>query len=270
VSLTLEEAGTVKSRSRCAKCPTTSPEDDITSKPDIMGDVSDRLDQILKLDTLEKDVSGVKETVDSISMRMNTLEEDLTKLKNMVETHDKKLSALTEDVQTCRDSDEEIHQYQRRKNIEISGIPEQDSEDISQILTNIGREVQCDITETDIDIAHRVPSRVPGRPRSIIVRFVRRQKKFELLQRKPRLTASDLGFPGSPKAVFIGHHLTPKQKELLAKAKQRRDILGGEASGYSSYTSFGKVYFKAPNQSRGVEVRSLAHLDQLAPAVPKA
>ena len=176
-----------------------------------------------------------------------------------------KISALQREALHCKGCHEDMQKYLRRNTIEISGVPISPTEDIYALVKEIGREAGCLIGDEDIDIAHRIPTRIPGRTPSIVVRFVRRQKKIELLIKKPRLTSAFLNIQGRVSNIYIGHHLTKKQKELLAKAKERRSDLGGEEPGFLAYTAYGRVFLRKATDQRGTELVSLAQLDELLP-----
>ena len=99
----------------------------------------------------------------------------------------------------------------RKNNIEISGFSEKVNEDLYSIICEIGGKIGIQINKGDIDIAHRVPTRRVDSPRPIIVRFINRWKKQEILDAKPRLTTGDFKSEGPRRNIYIGEHLSPHQ-----------------------------------------------------------
>jgi len=128
-----------------------------------------------RFNTLQEEV---KAAVDGLTNRVDQLERG-------AESRDQILEKLQSDLEEADGKLENINKYLRRTNIEINGIPYQNSENIIEILGRIGELVGCPILESDIDAAHRVPTWVPNKIQPIIVKFAQRNKKTELLSRRP-------------------------------------------------------------------------------------
>ena len=89
---------------------------------------------------------------------------------------------------TCQLDD--LEQYTRRTNIRIYGIPESNvenadpCEDTHNLAMNfVKEELGVDLKPEDISRSHRVGKR-SSKPRSIIVRLSRHNKKVEILQKR--------------------------------------------------------------------------------------
>ena len=85
------------------------------------------------------------------------------------------------------------------------------------------------VSINDIDLAHRVPSRVvSNRPNSIICKFVRRLAKENVMANRRNvngLSPVDLGFNSDADVSHINlyDHLTPRLQELLYECKKFKD-----------------------------------------------
>ena len=125
---------------------------------------------------------------------------------------------------------DEQDQYVRRESLIFSGesVPAwKQTEDCTDIITNlVGDKLGADIsiTSKDVSVAHRLgpkPARTPDR-RSIIIRFCRRNLKYEILN-KARSS--------KPSGLFINESLTPtRQKVTSAIRKAKRefpDVISG-------------------------------------------
>ncbi|XP_022194553.2 uncharacterized protein LOC111052228 [Nilaparvata lugens] len=116
-----------------------------------------------------------------------------------------------------------LQQRSRIENIEITGVPQTDSENIYSVLGAVAKAIGVPYKDDDIAIAHRVPN--TGGNFNIIVKFVARKIKIawlEAAKKKRGINSSDLGL-GLPKsAVYINEHLSPINKQLLGKAKELR------------------------------------------------
>src|SRR5690606_16723040 len=111
---------------------------------------------------------------------------------------------------------DEMEQYGRRNSIRIFGIPEtvqglnareDTTEAVCQTLTST---LGLSVSPNEIDISHRIGSADGDRPRPIIVKFVRREKRLEVLRNRKKLA-------GTP--VSIDVDLTKERARLLKRAK---------------------------------------------------
>jgi len=100
------------------------------------------------------------------------------------EVSDQKWSHFNENIKfNCKQDD--IEQYSRRNSIRISGITENKDENTDElVMKTIKEKLNIDITTNDIDRSHRVGLRKPGKPRQIIVKLVRHNKKVEILKNR--------------------------------------------------------------------------------------
>jgi len=92
---------------------------------------------------------------------------------------------------------EEMGQYSRNRNIEISNIPEDEKEDEEKLLEKIGKIAELggiSYQPGDIDVTHRLPSKKPGKPRSVVVQFRSRTSRNQWMQKKTThgVTVGDL------------------------------------------------------------------------------
>lgn len=157
---------------------------------------------------LTAEIAALRKEVKKLTEYNNTLEAENTRLSQKVN---------------------ELEQYQRMNNLEIKGVP--DEGDPMTVIKQLGAVVGESIQEEDVDTCHWVPTAKKG-VRNIIVRFVRRSKRNELLakSRKKKVDSAALGFqPGKP--VFVNEHLTQQNKKLLGLAVQKKKRHNGCLSG---------------------------------------
>jgi len=175
-------------------------------------------------------------------------------------------TAVTENqtaIQHCQEDIEGILQYQRRNNLVLNGIPEEENEDLFKIFEVFTAAAGFPLTATDLDTIHRIPTRVQNKPRPIVVRFTNRWKKEALMKKKPRLTSSDLGLPVPNLKVTYSQHLTAFQRNLLARAFDLKAQWGGAAAGAEAWQDHGRIFVKKPGDSRGTPITSINQLVQL-------
>lgn len=102
--------------------------------------------------------------------------------------------------------------------------------------------LDVNIQSQDISVAHRLGQTRSGRgPRPIIVRFVNRKAKNQVLQARKRLRTDN-----TCRHIFINEHLTPRTAQLFQKARhlvKMKSIIG-------TWTWNGKIYIKTVNGSK--------------------
>lgn len=128
------------------------------------------------LRTLKDSVKFCNDTCDGV----NEIKNELKELRKEVQRLSKQNDDLKAENEKLNEKVNELEQYQRCNNLEIQGVPE--GGDVYDVVRRIGTLVGEPITDTDIDICHRVPTFRP-REKNIIVRFVQRSKRDKVLKK---------------------------------------------------------------------------------------
>jgi len=191
-----------------------------------------------------------KKFVDDSTLEWKCLREDCTEQHNLdfVVNTVKELSAvkknlegecskLKEELERTRQEIEDLSQYVRRNNLLISGIPETPDEDTNQIIINIAHKLGITMEQRDLDITHRLPTKVRGTSRPLLVKFNNRWLKHGILNaaisKKPK--SDFFGFDirdskGNPIPIYFNDHQTKLNASI---AKRVRDLKREEKiSGY--------------------------------------
>lgn len=146
----------------------------------------------------------------------------------------------------------DMEQYSRKNNLEIKGVPTTKGEDCVKIIQAIGNKIECPVSEADLDIVHRVPSK--GDTKNLIARFLSRTKKNEFVKkaRKARLQAKDIGFHGmETRQIYVNDHLTLSNKKLFAKALE----LKNEKAWKFLWTIDCQIMARKTEESRAVRIK---------------
>ncbi|KAI4464159.1 hypothetical protein MML48_3g00015506 [Holotrichia oblita] len=131
--------------------------------------------------------------IDDFSVQLNsfkTVFETVNSLKQ-------ELSEVKAECQLLRQEVENLNQYTRINNVEICGVPEVKNENLVAIVKKIGEVCNVGLADGDIDACHRVfrypatSSSQPTAPKNIIVKFVNRTRKHDLLAAALNENSSD-------------------------------------------------------------------------------
>lgn len=202
--------------------------------------------------SIRKEYSEVKGSVNALGLKMNHLQNEVTSLQettkfisNQYDDIKKSHDQLKEDTQKINRLETELSEVQKQNkwlkqemnsndqreralNLEIIGIPEVKDEYLPDILIQIAKGVDIDISPNDIVHINRVTPKVKlqGRPRVIVAKMKTRQIKDNMISasKKTRLTTGALGLLGDPKPIYINEQLTIYNKQLLRMCKETAKI----------------------------------------------
>ena len=115
-------------------------------------------------------------------------------------------------------------QYSRRETVKITGLPEEEGEDIEDKVLKLCTKMGCEVKREDISAVHRsgqkqVGENAGGRHRTnrpVLVKFVSRKNKASVMKNKKNL--KDIT-DAALKNVYVNDDLTPLRSKLLHKAK---------------------------------------------------
>ena len=211
----------------------------------------------LSVDTQGREFQKMKESVERITKENESLKNELLRAKG-------KLNEQKEEMESLWSSLDEIEQYTRKNSLEISGVPESCYTSTEEVVLNVARALNVDITPNDIEITHKLRRR--GATDTIITKFVSHKAKSELYKRRTKLKDIKLTdiYPSYASAIntsrlFINENLTNFRRHLLGRANgMKRDGLL-----LSAWTIDGKVFVKTSPDGAPVRIFCDADLDEL-------
>lgn len=215
------------------------------------------------LEELQKSVKFISNDYDDIKVEMSKTNESLIQLKKENDLLKTSVSDLSTRVNL-------LEQYSRQDNLEISGVPENQAENLTSMVLQLGKTVSCKIETTDILTATRVKklSAQNNQPRSVIVKvrttrirdeILASVTKFNRTHATEKLNSSHLGYGGLKQPVFVSEHLSPLNKAIHAETRKI-----ARAKGYKYvWVRDGKILLRKDDGSRAIHVKSLQALSLL-------
>lgn len=152
-----------------------------------------------------------------------------TIVESRIEPLEKKISEIDKELEVVKEISEAAAEtaafnaeYSRKNNIELHGIPWDANEDVYSLVCSVADAVNVSLDIDHIDIAHRLKTRSSTKPPPIIVKFVTRWKKDEIMKARinKKIMAKDIGFQDSPLRIFINENLTPAKRILAMHARK--------------------------------------------------
>lgn len=173
-----------------------------------------------------KELRELKSSLVSINADCEELKVENVELKASNAALEAKCVALAQQVKDHESRMLHLEQYSRNANVELKGIPYNDTENLAETVIKIGEKVGVPLVAADFESVHRVPTNNPAN-KNVVVQFARRQKRDCFLEkaRAARLKCSDLGLD-SQAPFFVNEHLCPELKRLLGQATARKRETG--------------------------------------------
>ncbi|KAK7467777.1 hypothetical protein BaRGS_00037014 [Batillaria attramentaria] len=193
-------------------------------------DLRDELEKVNgSLTQLQIENTRLRKTVEKYREEQVNLQSKIDSLKGIVKAQDLRMH--------------DLEQYGRRNNIKIYGLAEgsksETAVETGVVVRKFCREgLGVTVAETDID--HRLGARQRDRHRSIIVKFVRREVKQEVVRQRRKLKQS---------GIVVTDDLTPRHQQLLRNMKE-------VVSRDNCWSAEGSVFVKLGGQVKKVNIHS--------------
>lgn len=228
-------------------------------------DVSLELEDIKRsLNVMSKDIS----TVTQQQAKIVTLLDEVKQLKELLSEKDKVIKGLERRV-------DDLEQYSRMDEVIVNGLetkhrsyarvaasgtgsmegqdaPAEELQTLEQQLGAFLSAKNIAINENDISVCHLLPRKHTGAKPAIVVRFVSRKRKDDLLRQARKLKGS---------GVYINEHLTKKNADIARQAR----ILRKQSRIQATWTRNGRVLIRlngSPEEAKVITVRDMADLEQ--------
>ena len=194
--------------------------------------------------------------------RFDGLDNELLRLKDVIikkfqvenEHLRKKVNVLENKILTLESEHNSLEQYERRNNIEITGIPDSvPDQNLEEKVVDILNEITVNVSAKDIEPCHRVGVS-KNSSKKTVVRFINRKHAKKTLVSRKNLEKSS-----SPNGnVFINENLTVKNNEIAFLGRKLK------RSGHLNkiYTRDGTVHISSPEIHRG-KVLKIYHINDL-------
>ena len=126
---------------------------------------------------------------------------------------------LQRNLLLMRYENDRLEQFSRRETIKVVGLKEEEGEDTEQKVLEIFKAVGADITPADVSVVHRTGDRKrKGRP--ILVRFVSRKKRKEVMKKK-KILKDKREYAG----VYVFDDLTTLRAKMLYYLKKKVPVV---------------------------------------------
>jgi precorrin-6B methylase 1 len=170
-----------------------------------------------------KIIEPMTKTIAELQEKITSLESQLVRVENMANDNE---------------------QYSRRHNVRISGFEEERIEDcITKVVQFCNEKLKVDLSDQNIDRAHRVGKPKENRSRAIIVRFKSHKDKIAVLRQRKELKST---------RFYVNEDLTSRNQQLLYCA--RKDCKNAA----SAWSRDGKIFVKRASDEKIFKIVSMS------------
>ncbi|KAF9424282.1 hypothetical protein HW555_000675 [Spodoptera exigua] len=236
---------------------------------DTIGEIKVSISANLK--EINDQISAFKDSMNFLSDEFDKLKQDNITYRNEIKQLKKENEMLHYDLSEVKGKFINLDQLSRASNIEIQCVPEYKSENVINIVKQIGRTVSVSINDNDIHYCARIAklNADSTRPRSILTKFNSPRTRDSFLSAvltynkrnvQDKLNTHDLGFGSMQKSpVYVVENLSPDNKNLHAATRKRAKELKYKFV----WVRGGRVYARKTETSDTVFIRNLDILHKL-------
>jgi len=219
-----------------------------------------------KLKRLETNFEELSASYSFISKQYDELVKQCKSANEKIASLNKTVKEMKKDVESNKfslfevdDEIEEMAQYMRRDCLEISGVKPNANFSSEAIVVSIAKALDLDINESDISIAHPLPTYNSEALAKIIVKFTRRNvrnalygKRKALAELKPSQRPDLNGFIVGEN-IYISESLTERRKKLYGAVNRFRKSIKWKFI----WSQNGRIYIRKDKTAK--ELRAFDH-----------
>lgn len=219
----------------------------------VLDKIDKRFDTLATKEDLDRLTATFMEKIQAVEGRLfeveaqrEKAEEELRQMRKKNETLQNVVKHQESRIKVLEKEQNDLEQYSRRNHLRVFKVPEQPEESatdcIKKVCAIFSDSVGVPTKPCNIEVAHRVGRRSSSKPRPILVRFMDRKIRDQILTNRRKLKG---------KGVSIGEDLTVANFQLLKKAMAHSATM-------TAWSVNGKVVVKAKNN---VTIRVNIHTD---------
>lgn len=212
-----------------------------------------------------QEIALLRKEVQDLKNQLNATQPD----SHTIATRDNEISELKATVTHLQNSLRVQEQLSLKNELEIAGIPEQESENLNHIVFLASKKLGIELVEADIDGIFRAgPSQAKAvnrletvikMPRPIVVKLVRRAKRDQLIKAakiRSNLTSEGIA-NGAATRLYFNERLTKDNRILFRDARLRTK----QHNFRFCWVSDGCIYARKAEKKPAIPIRSQKDLD---------
>lgn len=223
-----------------------------------------------ELKAIKADIFDLKESITFIGKQYEDLKRTTLDNNTKIATLQEENNRLAAELSEIKYKYNQMEQVNRSNNIEIQCVPECKTENLINIVSQLGNSVGCTINDENVLNCTRVAKINPQspRPRAIVVQLssprlrdtiVAAVWKYNKSHPDDKLNTSHVGIRGDKKPIFVSEHLSAHSKAIHAAAR-----IAAKDKGYKYvWVRNGRVYMRKTDNSDFKYIRDIDSIKKL-------
>ncbi|CAH1163427.1 unnamed protein product [Phaedon cochleariae] len=187
---------------------------------------------------LKKILLDLQASSKDIKEELKEIKGALQKQTNKIEQITNKINVLEKDNQFLKEKLKFTERKIKRNNIVIFGIPEEENP-LAYFKKTVEEKLEISFEETEVDNIYRIGQIKEGRPRAVILEFVRNLKKTEIFNKVTKFRGTGITISNDlteedrkEHNVLYKNLKIAREKQYQAKIKGNKLIVNGEVYTY--------------------------------------
>lgn len=204
-------------------------------------------------------ITNVEKEIRSVKQVLNEIQEDQKILKAKQEKQEQEIRSMQAENRIIRTELTDLREYmeaqerEKRKNwMELTGIPEVNGENLSDIINNVHDACGLQVINNDIIEIYRKKSRNTSAP--IILKYAKTdiRDSVKKAMRTNKVKASDIGFAALDKPIYANDCLSKRIANLFWRVRREKI----DKKWHSCWTARNKIYVKINQTDDPVNIRN--------------
>jgi hypothetical protein len=206
------------------------------------------------LTTIDIKLEDMKSRISEINLELKTYKDKVVVLEEKIEQKDKKINILEDKIL-------QLEQYNRLKNVEITGLKEDRNEDLKEIFGTICKKMKTQkVTTEDIDIIHRIPTMKKGMANPIIIQFKTRTARNSFISlKKTQIKSRDIIPQGDESQIRIRENYSKDFKRRFWEIKQEANRRNYKYV----WSRNGNIFIRMAENENSIKINSMEDFNNL-------
>lgn len=225
---------------------------------------------MLKVDGFESMLSNISDSQTFISNKYDELLNEIKEVKKQNKSLSDEILGLKRnladrdiEVEELKEQVNDLDQYGRRVNLEISGLKDAGKRDTMDVLEDLAREIKVPFNKTLIQAAHPLKQYNSDRPPTVLVQFTTKATRDLWIAegKKTFKTSTEEGEkPAKPLSkIYLNENLTPANRLLYKETRAKSKV-----KAYSFvWVKNGKILVRKEASAQIIHIRNQKDLDKI-------
>nr|XP_049701301.1 uncharacterized protein LOC126055566 [Helicoverpa armigera] len=224
-----------------------------------------------ELAPIKKEMENVVESMSFMNKKFESIMKAHELSQEIISRLESENTDLKITIEDLSDRLANLEQQSRSNNLELQCVPENKNENVYNIVTQLARVVNCEISERDVLHCTRIAkaNTSSNRPRSIVVQLASPRMRDHLLaaiikynQANPqeKLNCSHLGYAGPKSPVYVAEHLSPANRALHAAAR----VKAKEKNYKYVWVRNGRIFVRKNDGAEYIQIKNKNSLGKIA------